>query len=53
MGGVRVVKVDLEQLRKLVEQQPDATIPELHQRLGAMLQRVGGGHGAAAAGPVF
>ncbi len=34
MGGVRVVKVDLEQLRKLVEQQPDATIPELHQRLG-------------------
>jgi transposase len=34
MGGVRVVKVDLEQLRKLVEQQPDATIAELHQRLG-------------------
>jgi transposase len=34
MGGVRVVKVDLEQLRKLVEQQPDATIPELHHRLG-------------------
>ena len=34
MGGVRVVKVDLEQLRQLVEQQPDATIPELHQRLG-------------------
>jgi len=34
MGGARVVKVDLEQLRKLVEQQPDATIPELHQRLG-------------------
>jgi transposase len=34
MGGVRVVKVDLEQLRKLVEQQPDATIPELHRRLG-------------------
>lgn len=34
MGGVRVVKIDLEQLRKLVEQQPDATIPELHQRLG-------------------
>jgi transposase len=34
MGGVRVIKVDLEQLRKLVEQQPDATIPELHQRLG-------------------
>lgn len=34
MGGVRVVKVDLAQLRRLVEQQPDATIPELHQRLG-------------------
>jgi transposase len=34
MGGVRVVKIDLQQLRELVEQQPDATIPELHQRLG-------------------
>jgi transposase len=34
MGGVRVIKVDLEQLRKLVGQQPDATIAELHQRLG-------------------
>ena len=34
MGGARVIKVDLEQLRQLVEQQPDATIPELHQRLG-------------------
>ena len=34
MGGVRVVKVDVEQLGKLVEAQPDATIPELHQRLG-------------------
>jgi transposase len=34
MGGIRVVKIDLQQLRKLVEQQPDATIPELHQRLG-------------------
>lgn len=34
MGGVRVVKIDLEQLRQLVEQQPDATIRELHQRLG-------------------
>jgi len=33
-GGVRVVKVDLEKLRQLVEQQPDATIAELHQRLG-------------------
>ena len=34
MGGVRVVKIDLQQLRKLVEEKPDATIPELHQRLG-------------------
>jgi transposase len=34
MGGVRVIKVDLVKLRQLVEQQPDATIPELHQRLG-------------------
>ena len=34
MGGVRLIKIDLEQLRRLVEQQPDATIAELHQRLG-------------------
>jgi transposase len=34
MGGARVIKIDLNQLRKLVEQQPDATIPELHERLG-------------------
>lgn len=34
MGGARVSKVDLPQLRALVEQQPDATIAELHQRLG-------------------
>jgi transposase len=34
MGGVRVVKIDLDELRKLVDQQPDATIPELHERLG-------------------
>ena len=34
MGGARVIKVDLAQLRQLVEQQPDATICELHQRLG-------------------
>jgi transposase len=34
MGGLRLVKIDLEQLRKLVDEQPDATIPELHQRLG-------------------
>jgi len=35
MGGVRVVKVDLEKLRALVAAQPDATIFELHERLGA------------------
>lgn len=35
MGGVRVVKIDLDRLRELVTQQPDATIRELHQRLGA------------------
>lgn len=35
MGGVTVVKIDLTCLRQLVEQQPDATIAELHQRLGA------------------
>lgn len=34
MGGRRVVKIDLDELRRLVEQQPDATIPELHERLG-------------------
>ena len=33
MGGVRVVKIDLERLRQLVAQQPDATIKELCQRL--------------------
>jgi len=35
MGGVRVVKVDLEKLRELLAAQPDATILELHERLGA------------------
>jgi transposase len=34
MGGIRVVKIDLEKLRQLVAQQPDATTRELHQRLG-------------------
>lgn len=33
-GGVTVVKIDMDRLRELVEQQPDATIPELHERLG-------------------
>ena len=34
MGGVRVVKVDLQRLRQLVQEQPDATTVKLHQRLG-------------------
>jgi transposase len=34
MGGIRVVKIDLKRLRELVDRQPDATIPELHERLG-------------------
>lgn len=34
MGGARVVKVDMQQLEKLVQEQPDATIAELHERLG-------------------
>ncbi len=33
-GGVTVVKIDMDRLRELVDQQPDATIPQLHQRLG-------------------
>jgi len=34
MGGVTVVKIEMERLAELVRQQPDATIKELHQRLG-------------------
>jgi transposase len=33
-GGVTVVKIDLQRLRQLVQEQPDATERELHQRLG-------------------
>jgi len=33
-GGATVIKIDLPRLRKLVESQPDATVKELHQRLG-------------------
>jgi transposase len=33
-GGAMVVKIDLDQLRWLVEQQPDATARQLHERLG-------------------
>ncbi len=34
-GGATVVKIDLHRLRQLVQEQPDATIRELHRRLGA------------------
>ncbi len=34
MGGVTVVKIDMGRLRELVRVQPDATIAELHERLG-------------------
>ena len=33
-GGATVVKIDLDRLRQLVSEQPDATARELHQRLG-------------------
>lgn len=33
-GGATIVKIDLDQLRRLVEQQPDSTARELHRRLG-------------------
>jgi len=33
-GGATVVKIDLDRLRQLVHEQPDATARELHQRLG-------------------
>jgi transposase len=33
-GGATIVKIDLDRLRQLVHEQPDATARELHQRLG-------------------
>jgi transposase len=33
-GGATVIKIDLDQLRQLVQQQPDATARQLHERLG-------------------
>jgi transposase len=33
-GGATIVKIDLDRLRQLVREQPDATARELHQRLG-------------------
>jgi len=32
-GGITVVKIDLDRLRQLVHDQPDATVKELHARL--------------------
>lgn len=34
MGGARNVKIDMQQLKQLVDAQPDATIAELHAQLG-------------------
>ena len=34
MGGARVIKIDMQRLKELVAEQPDATIVELHARLG-------------------
>jgi len=33
-GGATVIKIDLDRLRQLVQQQPDATVRQLHERLG-------------------
>ncbi len=33
-GGATIVKIDLDQLRRLVKAQPDSTVRELHGRLG-------------------
>jgi transposase len=33
-GGATVIKIDLDRLRQLVKQQPDATVRQLHERLG-------------------
>ena len=33
-GGATVIKIDLDQLRQLVQRQPDATARQLHERLG-------------------
>ena len=35
-GGATVIKIDLQRLRQLVAQQPDATTKELHERLGVI-----------------
>lgn len=33
-GGATVLKIDMDRLRQLVHEQPDATTRELHERLG-------------------
>jgi transposase len=33
-GGATVIKIDLDRLRQLVQEQPDATARELHQLMG-------------------
>lgn len=33
-GGATVIKIDMDRLRQLVAEQPDATTRELHRRLG-------------------
>jgi len=38
-GGLTVVKIDTDHLRALVAQQPDATVRELHERLGVDCSR--------------
>jgi len=42
-GGITVVKIDVNRLRHLVEEQPDATIRELHERLGCACSESGVG----------
>ncbi|MBI1338015.1 MAG: hypothetical protein GC164_13795 [Phycisphaera sp.] len=38
-GGATVVKIDLDRLRQLVAQKPDATARELHAKLGVACSR--------------
>jgi transposase len=33
-GGATLIKIDLDKLRQLVQEQPDATVRQLHERLG-------------------
>ena len=43
MGGARVIKIDVVRLAELVTEQPDATIPELRDRLGVECSESGVG----------